>query len=93
MLVYFFLACVSYFRLHPFAVHAVLRQNEQEPVIEANRFIKLLMKFPAASDVVWRKPAANTVALQVSVNTFGEVLVRCRVADEARVELNRLIEE
>jgi hypothetical protein len=40
-------------RLHPFAVHAVIGEDQQKAVIDTNSFVNLFVEFPPTFDVVW----------------------------------------
>jgi len=51
------------------------------------------MKLPPATDVVRCEPAPDTLVLKVAVKAGGEVLVHGGVADEARIELNWILEQ
>jgi len=59
--------------------------------VEPNRFIDSLAEWIINLEILRRKPAAHALVLKVSVKAFGEALVLCRVADEAGVELDRLV--
>jgi len=67
------LAGLGDFRLHPLALHAVRRQDQQQLVVQADGFVDLLVEFPAALHVVRSKPAAHTFVLQVGIEAVGEV--------------------
>jgi len=43
--------------------------------------------------VVRGKPTAHTFVLQVSMEALGEEFILARIADEAGVELDRLVEQ
>ena len=88
----FFFSCssrlprVGNFRLHPVTAHAVLRQDQQQLVMQPNRVIDLLMDLPPALNIVRRKPAANALGLQIGIEPVSEFLVFGRVADKAGVD-------
>ncbi len=82
------LAGLGDFRLHPLALHAVRRQDQQQLVVQADGFVDLLVDFLAALNVVRGKPTAYAFVLQVGVEAVGEGLVFGGVADEAGVELD-----
>jgi hypothetical protein len=42
---------------------------------------------------VRREPAANAFALKVGMKAVGELLVLARIADEAGIELDRLVQQ
>src|SRR5271165_5203606 len=56
--------CVGNFRLHPLTTHTVLGEDEQQPVMQANGLVNLLVDLTASLDVVGRKPAAHAFGLQ-----------------------------
>ena len=58
-----------------------------------NRGVNLVVKLLAAPNIVGSKPAPHSFVLQVCVKAIREFLVLCRVADETRMELNRLSEQ
>ena len=70
--------------LHPLAVQAVLGENQQQPVMQANGLVNLLVQLASSLDVVRREPAAYAFGLQVSMEPLGKLLVLCRIADESR---------
>ena len=71
----------------------MLREDEQELVVKTDSFINLLVDLLAGGHVMRGKPAADPFVLQVSVEAVGELLVFGGVADEAGVELDRLVDE
>jgi hypothetical protein len=56
--------------------------------MDPNGFIDLLMDFLAAAQVFGSKPTPNASGSQIGVQSVGELLVLCRVADEQGLELN-----
>ena len=86
-------ASLANFCFYPLAIHACPRKNEQDAVVNANRFINLLVNLLARLDVVRCKPAAYAFVLEVSVEAFGKLLVLGRMANKTRVELYRFIQE
>ncbi len=61
------LARLGQLGLHPLARHAVLRQDQQQPVMQPNRLVNLLVDLPPAFDIVRRKPATHAFGLQVGM--------------------------
>jgi hypothetical protein len=51
------------------------------------------MKLPPATDVVGCEPAPDALVLKIAVQAVCEVLVQRGVADEAGIELNRVLEQ
>src|ERR1035441_9101108 len=74
--------------LHPLARHAVLREDQQQPVMQPNGLIDLFVDLLPTMDVVRRKPAADALGLQVGMQPLGKLLVAGRIADEAGVVLD-----
>src|ERR1035438_3921175 len=63
------------FGLDPLTVHAVLREDEQQLIVQANRLINLLVDFAASLHFLRRKPAAYAPGLQVCMKPLGKLLV------------------
>jgi len=61
--------------------------------MDADSFINACADVLAPFQVFRCKPAAHIVALQVSIQAFGEGLVFAGIADKAGVVLNRLVHE
>jgi hypothetical protein len=74
-------------------VSILSRQNEEEFVIEADGFINPGAEPVTYFHVFWGKPAPHALVLEIRIEAFGEGVVLARIADEAGVELERLIEE
>ena len=89
----FFFARVRDLSFHPAAVHAVLGEDQQQAVVNADGFVNLLVNLFAASHVVRGEPAADAFVLEVGVEAVGEGLVLGRVADKAGVELDGLVQQ
>src|SRR5208337_1106155 len=73
---------------HPLTAHAVLGEDQQQLVMQANGLVDLLVQLAASLDVVGREPAAHALGLQVGMEPLGELPVTSRIADEAGVELD-----
>src|SRR5271157_154765 len=69
------LAGVENVRLHPLAVHAVLRQDQEQLVMQADGRVNLLVELFAGFNIVRRKPAAHAFILQAFVQTVSKLLV------------------
>ena len=82
----------SHFHLSfdPIAFNGILRDNQHEFVMNPDRFVDPGTDLVADLEVLLIEPCADTTCLEVCMETFGEVSVFGTVADEARVELNRL---
>jgi hypothetical protein len=81
------------FRLHPFALHAMRRKDEQEPVVDANGFVDLLVNLFSTLNLMGRKPAADAFVLKIGMEPLGKLLIFGGVADEAGIELDGLVQE
>src|SRR5664280_817345 len=82
------LARIGNFGFDPVTAHAVLGEDQQQLVMQADGLVDLLVQLAAALHFLRRKPAAHTLGLQVSMEPLGKLLVFGRIADEAGVELN-----
>ena len=69
-----FLLRMGNFRLDPLALHAVLGKNEQQPIIEAYRFVNLLVDLLSAFDLMRSKPATHPVVLKVGMEPVCKFL-------------------
>ena len=76
--------------LHPFAVHAVLREHQQQAVVDLDGPVDLLDEFLAPLHVFRSEPDPQLFATQLLVQPPSELLVLAAIADEARLVLNRL---
>ena len=63
------------FGLHPLTADAVLGQDEQQLVVDADGLVDARPDFVADLHVLRREPAAHALGLQVGVQAFGEGLV------------------
>jgi hypothetical protein len=61
--------------------------------MKANGLINALAESVTDLEILRREPAANALVLEVSVEAIREILILGRVADEAGVELDGLVEE
>src|SRR5436190_5456079 len=67
----------------------MFREHKQEPIIYPNSFIDAAADFISRFHVLRRKPAAHFFALQISIETFCEVLIFAGVGDKAGIVLNK----
>src|SRR5664280_594114 len=81
------LARIGNFAFDPVAAHAVLGEDQQQLVMQANGLVDLLVQLAASLHFLGREPAAHALGLQVSMEPFSKLLVLGRIADEAGVEL------
>ncbi len=70
---------------HPGALDSMFRENEDELVVEANRFINTLMIMVSDLEIFGRDKAAHSVPLQISMESPSKGLILARVADKAGV--------
>ncbi len=82
---------VGNFRLDPVTAHAVLGEDKQQPVMQANGLVNLLVQLAASLHFLRREPAAHALGLQVGMELLGKLLVLRGSADEAGVELKGLV--
>jgi hypothetical protein len=87
------LASAADLKFHPWALHAVGTQYEEQFVIDPDRLINLFMDFAATLDIVRREPDAEPCVLQALMQAATEGFIGAAVADEAGVELNGLAKE
>src|SRR5262249_55073020 len=81
------------FLFHPLTCHRRLGQDEEQLVIEANRLVNAGAKAVTDFHILRGKPAPYALILEICIQAFGKDVVLARVADEAGVELEGLIEE
>src|SRR3954452_4301713 len=62
-------------------------------VIQPDRLVDRVEYLGADRHVVRRETAAPALVLEFGVEPLGELLIQGRVADEARVELDRLVQQ
>ena len=75
---------------HPFAVHAELREHQQQAVVELDGPVDWLDEFMAPLHVFRSEPDPPLFATHLLVQPPSELLVLAAIADEARLVLNRL---
>ena len=76
--------------LHPFAVQAVLREHQQQAVVDLDGPVDWLDEFLAPRHVFRSEPDPQLFATHLLVQPPSELLVPAAIADEARLVLNRL---
>jgi hypothetical protein len=60
----------------------VVREYEQQLVIDTDGFVNLFVDFPSALDVFWSVPTSYTFALESVMEALSECLVSVRVTDK-----------
>ncbi len=73
---------------HPRASNGMLREHQQQLVIQANGLIDALPDFVTRLHVFRGKPTAHAFALQVGIEPFGKRLVTAGIANKAGVVLD-----
>jgi hypothetical protein len=72
----------------PCAGNGMFREDQQQLVIRADRFIDALLDLISDIHVFRSKPASYPLALQVSIEAFGKLFVLARIANKAGVVLD-----
>jgi hypothetical protein len=71
----------------------VFGEDQQQAIVDADRFIDLFVDFLAGLYVVFRESATNAFVLKIGVHPLGEFLILRRVADEAGIKVKRAPKE
>lgn len=75
--------------LDPRAVDRMLREDDEELIVQANRFINAMSEILTDLQVFRRsEPARHATASQVAIQPFGKVLVLAGIGNEAGVVLD-----
>src|SRR5690348_14098575 len=69
----------------------MFRQNNQQFIVEADRFVDAMPKLIANFEIFWGIPAANIGALEVGIETFGKRLILTGIAYKTRIILNGMV--
>src|SRR5664280_1486005 len=83
------LARIGNFGFDPVTAHAVLGEDQQQLVMQADGLVDLLVQLAASLHFLGCEPAAHAFGLQVSMEPLGKLLVLGRVADKAGGITNR----
>ena len=78
---------------YPGAFNRVLREHQEQLVVDTNSFINAGSEAIPNFQIFRRKPAADVLALQVGIEVFGEILVFSRVADKTGVVFDGTYDE
>ena len=89
LLAEFGLASFAKLGLHPFAVQAVLREHQQQAVVDLDGPVDLLDEFFAPLHVFRSEPDPQLFATQLLVQPPSELIVLAAIADDKRLVLNR----
>src|SRR6266851_4763446 len=84
-----FLHCRFDLIFDPGACNGMLGEQEQQFVMQMDRFINASTDLFADLHILWRKPAAHALILEIGVQATSKHVVFARVANETRVILNR----
>src|ERR1044071_888921 len=76
---------------HPLALHAALRQDEEQPVVQLNGPLYLLIKLLPTLHLTRRQPHPQLLIPHPRVKPPRELFVPRAVADEAGIKLYRLL--
>ena len=79
--------------LNPFAGDRCLREHKQHFVPKPDSLIERVEDLGANLHILRGKPAAHAIIPQIGVQPADELLVICRVVDEARVVLDSLVQQ
>ena len=82
-----------HFGFHPRASDRILRQDEEELVVNADSLVDAGSELVADLQILWRVPAADALRLEICVEPLGELLIDARMADEAGVKVEWLPNE
>ena len=72
----------------PIACNSVLRQDQQQLIIQPDRLINAVFDFVTNIHVFWSKPAAYASLLQVVMQPLCKQFIFARIADKAGVVLD-----
>jgi hypothetical protein len=78
-------------KFHPHAFDGILREHQQELVIEADGLVDALPDFVTGLHVFRSEPAAHPLALQIGIQPLGKALIFARIANKAGVVLDRVL--
>src|SRR3981189_2160717 len=84
----FFVQCALDFIGDPIASNRMLREDQQEFVIQTDRLFNARPDFIPNLQVFRGKPATDTFTLEISIEAFCEGLILAGVTDKARVEID-----
>ena len=87
----FLVQCSFHFIGHPTAINRVLRQDQQQFIVQSDRLINTMFDFIPDVHIFWREPAAHAFLLQVIVQPSGKQLILARIADETGVVFDGLV--
>src|SRR5258708_6416673 len=77
-----------HFPFYPSTLNSMFGENENELVVETNRFINALMVVITDFQIFGGEPAAHTLVLQVYVKSPYKVFIFSRVTNEACKVIN-----
>src|SRR6266446_2847332 len=74
--------------LDPRTVDGMLREYQQQFVMRSDGLVNAISDLVAGFQVLWRKPAAYSFALQIGIQPFDKLLIFARIANKAGVILD-----
>ncbi len=77
-----------HFVRNPLACSRELRQDQQQLIIQPDRFFNTVPDLVSDVHILWRKPATDTFLLQVIMQASCKQLILTRIADKACVVFN-----
>jgi hypothetical protein len=89
----FFRERLGHLILDPIAGDRIFGKNEQKLVPEFNRFINRIPCLGPDRQIMWRKPASDSLVLEIGMQTLRKILVFAGMADEATVHLDGLVQQ
>src|SRR6266568_1256112 len=78
---------------HPLAIDRVLREDNQELIMQADRLVNAMPKLLPDPQIFRGVPASHAFGLQVGIEEFDKFLVLARVANEAGVVLDGVLNQ
>ena len=79
-----------YFVVNPSTLDSALRENKKQLVLHMNSLVNFLPHIITWLEVVWGKPAAYAMGLQIRVQTCREAFIDIGVANETGIILDRM---
>ena len=82
-----------HFVAHPSTLNGLLGQDHEQLLVQPNRLIDALAEWITNFEVVGSKTSTALLCFGGRLKSFGKFLVLGRIADEAGVKLDRLVQE
>ena len=81
------------FVFDPRTLDGMLREHQQQLVIQTNRLVDTVTYLVAGLEVFGSEPTTHASALQIGIQPFDKLLILARIADEASVVFIRQVEQ